>query len=333
MPDFPGRELCIDSDRALDLPTLPRKIMVVGGGYIGIEMACMFRGFGTETHYGFRGAHPLREFDAECARFVTQQVEDVGGLHLVRHSTPRRVTRQPDGRLTYAYTSQDGTEGEVTDCDQVLMATGRTPNTQGLGLEAAGVQVNPRTGAILVDDHCRTSVANIYAVGDVIDRIQLTPVALMEGMAVAKTLFGGGEDGGGGKPTKPDYRAVASAVFSQPPLASVGLSEEEAVKQCGDGDVDVYVSDFRPLKNTLSGSQGRCLMKLVVHAGTNVVVGCHMVGPDAAEIMQGMAVAVKLGATKEQLDAVVGIHPSSAEEFVTMRSVTRRIRGGKVVKA
>lgn len=322
-PDIPGIEHTITSDEALDLPRAPKKIAVIGGGYIGLELACVFKGFGAEVHYYFRGETPLREFDGECRRFVTEQVEDVLGLTMHRNATPVSVAKQADGRLTYRV-AVGGAEEEIGDFDEVLFATGRSPNVKNLGLEGLGIEQGPN-GKIIVDEYLRTSVPNVYAVGDVIDRIQLTPVALMEGMAVAKTLFMDG-----GTPTKPDYDMVASAVFSQPTLASVGLSEEQAVESLG--DVDVYSSSFKPMKNTLSGNPGRAMMKLVVDATTDVVVGCHMVGPDAAEILQGMAIALKMKCTKSMMDTVVGIHPSSAEEFVTMRSVSRQFRGGKLVE-
>jgi glutathione reductase (NADPH) len=208
--------------------------------------------------------------------------------------------------------------------DHVLMATGRKPNSHTMGLDKIGVEMGKK-GEIKVDEYNRTSVPSIYAVGDVTDRINLTPVALMEGMAFARNVYGGDAE------AKPDYRAVASAVFSNPPLCVVGLSEEEAAEQLG--DVDVYTSSFRPMKNTISGNEQRGFMKIVVDVKSDKVVGLHVVGPDSAEIVQGFAAIVKFGITKKQLDTVVGIHPSSAEELVTMRTPTRKIRQEAAVPA
>ncbi|KAJ9510900.1 hypothetical protein QJQ45_027689 [Haematococcus lacustris] len=331
--DIPGAELSITSDDALELSSRPNKITILGGGYIAVEFAGIFKRFGSEVHVAYRQPLPLRGFDEEVRKFVTEQYQQAG-LQLHPGLSPIEVRKQADGRLTVVFSAKDGGSYEITDNDQVLMATGRVPNTQGLGLEEAGVKVGPK-GQVQVDEYSRTSVPSIWAVGDVTDRIQashsqpglqpacarpllltallqLTPVALMEGMAVAKTVVLG-------QPTKPDYHAVASAVFSHPELATVGFSEEGAVK-AGHADLDVYSTSFRPMRNTLSGSPMRAMMKLVVDANSGVLLGCHMVGEHAAEIMQGMAVAVKMGVTKGQLDSVVGIHPSAAEEFVTMRS-------------
>lgn len=319
---IPGAELCITSDEALELPQRPDKITIIGGGYIAVEFAGIFHRFGSDVQLVFRQALPLRGFDEELRRFAYDQYAATG-LAMHPGFSPVEVRKQPDGRLTAVLADKEGKTIEVADNDKVMMATGRAPKVQGLGLEEVGVKLGKK-GEIAVDEYSRTSVPSIWAVGDVTDRINLTPVALMEGMALAKTIALN-------EPTKPDYNAVASAVFSNPPLATVGLSEEQAAKQLG--DVDVYTSSFRPMRNNLSGSPQRSLMKLVVDAKTQVVVGAHMVGDDAAEIMQGFAVAVKMGVTKAQLDSVVGIHPSAAEEFVTMRSVTRKVRAGAPVAA
>ena len=205
------------------------------------------------------------------------------------------------------------------EVSQVMFATGRKPNSRNIGLEQAGVVLDERTGAVAVDDYSQTTVSSIWAIGDVTNRLNLTPVALMEGKALAKTMFGG-------VPTKPDYDNVPSAVFYQPPLGTVGMSEEKAVQTLS-GDIDVYVSKFRPMKNTLSGRDEKTLMKMLVHVPTDRVVGCHMVGGDAAEIIQGLGIALKCKATKAQFDSCVGVHPSAAEEWVTMGSATRRVSG------
>lgn len=322
VPTFPGSEHTIISDNVLELQEIPKRMVVMGGGYIGLEFAGVFANLGTEVHVFYRGELPLTGFDEEVRNFVTEQYK-VNGLHLHPHNTPARVDKHEDGSLTFF--AKDSKTGEVGEwqVDTVVMATGRKPNTHNLGLEEVGVQLN-KQGAIVVDQYSQSTVPSIWAVGDVTDRKNLTPVALMEGMALTKTICAG-------QPTAPDHTYVASAVFSHPQIATVGFTEEQAVKEFG--DVDVYTSSFRPMKNTISGNPGRTFMKLVVDAGSQRVVGAHMAGPDAAEVMQGLAVAVKIGVTKEQLDGVVGIHPSAAEEFVTMRSVARQLRREKVAAA
>lgn len=317
-----GAEHCITSDEALALEHMQTKsVLIVGSGYIAVEFAGIFKGLGVETHLMFRADKALRGFDEECRGQVQ---ENLGKKGVVCHpgTLPTKVTPKEGGSYVVTYKKNDGTEGEL-EVGQVMMATGREPKTKGLGLEEVGVELTSK-GAIKVDDHSHTSVPSIWAIGDVTDRINLTPVALMEGMAFAKTVFGGVE-------TKPDYQFVASAVFCQPPLASVGYSEEGAIKEFS-GPIDVYVSKFRPMKYTISGRDERTLMKLIVHSESDRVIGCHMVGPDAAEIMQGLAIALKCGATKAQFDATVGIHPSAAEEFVTMRTRNRTVQGQGTAK-
>lgn len=233
------------------------------------------------------------------------------GITFHTEQSPQAITKSNDGLLSLKTNKE--TMGGFS---HVMFATGRKPNTKNLGLEEVGVKLDNK-GAIVVDEYSRTSVDSIWAVGDVTDRINLTPVALMEGGAFAKTVFGG-------EPTKPDHRAVPAAVFSQPPIGQVGLTEEQAIEEYG--DVDVYISNFRPLRATLSGLPDRVLMKLIVCATTNKVVGVHMCGDDAPEIIQGIAIAVKAGLTKQDFDVTVGVHPTSAEEFVTMRSPTRKVR-------
>ncbi|XP_021280646.1 glutathione reductase, chloroplastic isoform X1 [Herrania umbratica] len=310
IPEITGSEYAIDSDAALDLPSKPEKVAIVGGGYIALEFAGIFNGLKSEVHIFIRQKKVLRGFDEEIRDFVGEQMS-LRGIEFHTEESPQAIVRSADGSL-----SLKTNKGTVEGFSHIMFATGRRPNTKTLGLESVGVKMN-KNGAIEVDEYSRTTVPSIWAVGDVTDRINLTPVALMEGGALAKTLFRN-------EPTKPDYRAVPSAVFSQPPIGQVGLTEEQAIKEYG--DIDVYTANFRPLKATLSGLPDRVFMKLVVCAETNKVLGLHMCGEDSAEIVQGFAVAVKAGLTKGDFDATVGVHPTSAEEFVTMRTPTRKIR-------
>ncbi|MDI1449293.1 glutathione-disulfide reductase [Polyangium sp. 6x1] len=301
-PDIPGKELGISSDEALDLPYVPRRVLVVGGGYIGVELAGVWRAAGAEVTLALRGDNVLRGFDQDVRESVAEGMQK-RGIQILRETILRSVAKEADG-LSVRLAG-----GEILDTDVVLFATGRAPNTEGLGLEAVGVALDD-VRAIKVDSYSRTSVPSIFAVGDVTDRINLTPVAIAEARAVAETLF---RD----RPTVMDHENVPSAVFSQPPVGTVGLPEHEARRRYG--KVDVYRARFRPMKHTLSGRDERTMMKLVVDRATQKVVGAHMVGADAPEIIQGVAIAVKCGATKAQFDATVGIHPTAAEEFVTMR--------------
>ncbi|KAK3036865.1 hypothetical protein RJ639_031483 [Escallonia herrerae] len=310
IPDIPGSEYAIDSDAALDLPEKPKKIAIVGGGYIALEFAGIFNGLKSEVHLFIRQKKVLRGFDEEIRDFVAEQMS-LRGIEFHTEESPQAVVKSSDGSFSLK-TNKGTSEG----FSHVMFATGRKPNIKNLGLETVGVELT-KNGAIQVDEYSRTSVPSIWAVGDVTDRINLTPVALMEGGALAKTLFLN-------QPTKPDYRAVPSAVFSQPPIGQVGLSEEQAVKEYG--DIDVFTSNFRPLKATVSGLPDRVFMKIIVCAKTDKVVGLHMCGEDSPEIVQGFAVAVKAGLTKADFDATVGIHPTAAEELVTMRTPTRKIR-------
>lgn len=310
IPEIPGSEYAIDSDAALDLPSQPKKIAIVGGGYIAVEFAGIFNGLTSEVHVFIRQKKVLRGFDEEIRDFVAEQMS-LREIEFHTEESPQAIIRSADGSL-----SLKTNKGTVEGFSHVMFATGRRPNTKNLGLETVGVKMT-KNGAIEVDEYSRTSVPSIWAVGDVTDRLNLTPVALMEGGALAKTLFQN-------EPTKPDYRAVPSAVFSQPPIGQVGLTEEQAIQEYG--DVDIFTANFRPLKATLSGLPDRIFMKLVVCAQTNKVLGLQMCGEDAAEIVQGFAIAVKAGLTKADFDATVGIHPTAAEEFVTMRTPTRKIR-------
>lgn len=303
VPEIPGRELAITSNEAFFLERLPERVVVVGGGYIGVEFAGIFHQMGAQVTQLYRGPLFLRGFDDDVREHVADELRKKG-IDLRFETNVTRLERGKDGRIRAHLT-----DGGVLEADQVLFATGRRPLTADLDLEAAGVKTDAR-GAIPVDPCSRTNVPHIWAVGDVTDRIQLTPVAIHEAMAFARTVFGG-------EPTPPDHQDVASCVFSQPPIGTVGLTEAEARERFG--RVDVYRDRFRPLKHTLSGSDERALVKLLVEPESGRVVGLHMVGPDAGEIVQGFAVAIKCGATKAQLDATVGIHPTSAEEFVTLR--------------
>lgn len=299
VPQIPGRELAITSNEAFFLERLPRRALVVGAGYIALEFASIFNGLGVHTTLAYRGARLLRGFDADLGERIAEEMRKKG-VDVRLHTNPARL--DSGIRVTY----EDGATQQV---DLVLFATGRKPNTAGLGLEGAGVQLGAG-GAVTVDEYSRSSVASIHAIGDVTDRLNLTPVATAEGMALAKTLFRG-------EPTPVDHVNVPTAVFSDPNLATVGLSEEAARRRYG--EVDVYKTAFRALKLTLGGHEERTFMKLVVDAASQRVVGAHMIGPEAGEIIQGVAIAVKLGATKAQFDATIGIHPTAAEEFVTMR--------------
>jgi glutathione reductase (NADPH) len=299
VPAIPGRELAITSNEAFFLEKLPRRALVVGGGYVALEFASIFNGLGVQTTLAYRGARLLRGFDAELGDRIAEEMRRKG-VAIRLNASPAKL--EPGVRATF----EDGATLEV---DLALFATGRKPNTAGLGLEAAGVQL-AGDGAVVVDACSKSSVDSIHAIGDVTNRLNLTPVATAEGMALAKTLFRG-------EPTPVDHDSVPTAVFADPNLATVGLSEERARERFG--TVDLYKASFRALKHSLGARAERTFMKLVVDAATQRVLGAHMIGPDAGEIIQGIAIAVKLGATKAQFDATIGIHPTAAEEFVTMR--------------
>jgi glutathione reductase (NADPH) len=302
-PNIPGIEHSITSNEAFHLTALPKRVAVVGGGYIALEFAGIFNGLGAKTHLLYRGAPLLRGFDDDVRAFVTEEIKKKG-IDLRTRTDVEAIEK------TGAHLKLKLKGGETLEVDQVLYATGRLPNTQDLGLEAVGVDVD-RKGIIRVDGHSRTSIDNIYAIGDCTDRLNLTPVAIKEAMAFADTVFGS-------KSWAMDHSNVAHAVFSQPPVAAVGMSEGDARS---DGRrLDIYKTSFKPLKGTLSGSSERVFMKLVVDRESQVVLGVHMVGADAPEIIQSLAVAVKMGATKAQFDQTVALHPTAAEEFVTMRT-------------
>ena len=303
LPGIPGIEHAITSNEALELPSLPKKIVIVGGGYIAVEFAGIFSGFGSSVTEIIRGEEVLRGFDNDIRKSLSEEMRKRG----IKILAKTEVTEIKKSGQNLSVTLNNGSVME-TDC--IMYATGRAANTKGLGLEKAGVELK-QDGSIVVDKFNRTSQSNIYAVGDVTDRIQLTPVAIQEGHALADMLFNKHNQ-------FVDYLNVPSAVFSTPPIAVVGLTEEEAKEQFE--YIDVYESNFKPLVHTISGRDERTFMKLVVDSKTDVVLGCHMMGIDAPEIIQGIAIAIKCGAKKGQFDATTGIHPSSAEEFVTMRS-------------
>jgi glutathione reductase (NADPH) len=299
IPAIPGRELAITSNEAFHLARLPRRALVVGGGYIAVEFASIFQGLGVQTTLAYRGAQLLRGFDTDLGQRLAEEMKKKG-VAVRLQANPARL--DPGIKVSYE-------DGAVEETDLVMFATGRKPNTAGLGLEAAGVKLDA-AGAVMVDAYSKSSVDSIHAIGDVTNRLNLTPVATAEGMALAKTLFRN-------EPTATDHDNVPTAVFSDPNVATVGLSEERARDK--HGRVDIYKTAFRALKLTLGSHEERTFMKLVVDAATQRVLGAHMIGPDAGEIIQGIGIAVKLGATKAQFDATIGIHPTAAEEFVTMR--------------
>ena len=305
IPEIPGHEHAIGSNEAFFLEQLPRRVLVVGGGYIAVEFASIFHGLGAQTSLLYRRELFLRGFDGAVREHLRDELSK-RGLDLQFNSDIERIDKQPDGSLLATLK-----DGRVLETDCVFYATGRRPMLDNLGLENTAVELDER-GYIKVDEHYQTSVPSILALGDVIGRVQLTPVALAEGMAVARRLF---------KPEEyrqVDYRTIPTAVFSLPNIGTVGLSEEQA--RAEGYRVEVYESRFRPMKLTLTECQERTLMKLVVDADSDRVLGCHMVGPDAGEIVQGLAVALKAGATKQTFDETIGVHPTAAEEFVTMRA-------------
>ncbi|WP_122663406.1 glutathione-disulfide reductase [Pseudomonas viridiflava] len=309
VPDIPGREHAITSNEAFYLKQLPKRIVVVGGGYIAVEFASIFHGLGADTTLMYRGEMFLRGFDGSVRSHLHEELTK-RGMDVRFNSDIERIEKLTDGSLQLILKN-----GEEVNTDCVFYATGRRPMLDNLGLEHVNVKLD-KNGFVEVDDNYQSSEPSILAIGDVIGRVQLTPVALAEGMAVARRLF---------RPE--DYRAVdythiPTAVFSLPNIGTVGLTEEEA-KKAGH-DVQIFESRFRPMKLTLTENQERTLMKLVVDANTDVVLGCHMVGPEAGEIIQGLAIALKAGATKRQFDDTVGVHPTLAEEFVTMRSPVDR---------
>ena len=302
VPPIPGAELAITSNEIFDLPAFPNRLVVVGGGYIACEFASIFRGLGAQVTQLYRGEQVLRGFDADVRNFVAAEMRKKGVD--VRTGVDVERIERAEGALQVHLR-----DGAVIDADSVLYATGRHPNTAGLGLAELGVVLSPE-GSVVVDEQYASSVPGIHALGDVIDRIQLTPVALAEAMVLVDRLFGNGQ-------RSVDYDLIPTAVFTHPSIGTVGFAEHDARERFG--KVRIYRSDFKALKHTLSGSSERTLMKLVVDDASDRVVGLHMVGADAGEVVQGFAVAMKAGATKAVFDSTLGIHPTAAEEFVTMR--------------
>ncbi|MAI42276.1 MAG: glutathione-disulfide reductase [Candidatus Azotimanducaceae bacterium] len=309
IPAFPGREYVISSNEAFSLDNLPKRALVVGGGYIAIEFAGIFSGLGVETYLSYRGSLLLKNFDQDIRTFTCDELKKKY-IDILFNTLISRVEKLSDGTLEVIFS-----DGRSQNTDLVLFATGRKPNVQDLGLESLGVKCRDN-GAIIVDEQFRSSVPNIFALGDVTDRVQLTPVAIAEAMAFARTQFNS-------ELTVLDYDGIPTAVFCQPNIGTVGLTEDEAKLKFN--RIQVFKSEFKGLKHSLSGSEERTMMKLIVDVATDQVVGIHMVGPEAGEIIQGLAVAYKAGATKSEYDATIGIHPTSAEEFVTMREPVQKL--------
>ncbi|KAB2699222.1 glutathione-disulfide reductase [Ochrobactrum sp. Kaboul] len=312
---LPGHELCISSNEAFHLEELPKAIVIAGGGYIAVEFANIFHGLGVETTLVYRGKEILNGFDGDVRHLLHETMESKG-IRIICEAVFENVAKQANGLLSITLSN-----GETLEAGQAMLALGRMPNTDGLGLEAAGVKLD-KLGAIEVDDYSRTSTANIWAVGDVTNRVQLTPVAIHEAMCFLETVF---KD----NPTKPDHELIATAVFSQPEIGTVGLTEEQAAKKYP--EVEVYRALFRPMKNTLSGRNEKMLMKIVVDAKSRKVLGTHIMGPDAGEMAQLLGISLKAGATKDDFDRTMAVHPTAAEELVTMYKPSYRVVNGEKV--
>ena len=310
---LPGSEHCITSNEAFHLRELPKAIVIAGGGYIAVEFANIFHGLGVETTLVYRGREILSRFDVDLRQGLHQAMERKG-IRIFCHSMFERIEKRAGGGLN-AHLSG----GMVVEADQVMLALGRIPNTEGLGLETAGVDVG-KTGEVAVDHYSRTNVDNIWAIGDVTNRVQLTPVAIHEAMCFVETAF---KD----NPTRPDHETVPTAVFSQPEIGTVGLSEEAAMKRFG--DLDIYRASFRPMRNILAGRDEKMMMKLVVDAKTRIVLGAHILGPDAGEMAQLLGIAVKARLTKDDFDRTMALHPTAAEELVTMYKPSYRVVNGE----
>jgi glutathione reductase (NADPH) len=305
---IPGIEHVISSNEVFHLPELPRRIVIQGGGYIALEFACIFAGLGSDVTVVYRGDNILRGFDEDVRAHVRSEMEK-DGITVLTGCTITKVEKHRHELTTHL------SNGSTIASDQVLFAIGRNPNTANLGLEKAGVAVSPGHGGIIVNEFSQTNVPHIYAVGDVTNHINLTPVAIREGHAFADTVFGK-------KTVKVDHGNIPTAVFTQPEVGTVGMTEAEA--RATFSHVDIYKTNFRSIKSTISGSESRVLMKLIVDASTDIVVGCHIVGPEAAELIQVLGICMKMKATKADFDATMAVHPSAAEELVTMRTPTAR---------
>lgn len=302
-PDIPGRDLAITSNEAFHLKAFPKRILVQGAGYIAVEFAGLFRALGAEVHLVLRGEKILRGFDEDVRDHLTAEMKQAG-INILTGRTLSAISQEADGKHVSL------SDGSLVVVDEVMLAIGRDPNSHGLGLEEAGVELDP-LGAIKVNAGSQTTAPSIYAVGDVTNRVNLTPVAIREGHAFADTVYGN-------KPWTVDHSLIATAVFSEPEIGTVGLTEQ-AARAAGHA-LDIYKATFRPLKATLSGSPSRMLMKLVVDQATDKVLGCHVVGDGGAEMIQMAAIAIGMGATKADFDRTVAVHPTAAEEFVTMRT-------------
>ena len=312
VPQIPGIEHAITSNEVFDLPQLPKRVLIVGGGYIAVEFAGILSGLGTQVTLCYRGEQVLRGFDDDVRTHLFEEMVKKG-ITVLLHNDVTRIDKLVDGSLSVALA---GSPPSPLAVDAVLYATGRVPNTQGLGLSEIGVELD-NVGGIKVDAFGKTNISSIHAVGDVTNRIALTPVAIREGAALANTLFGP-------TPVSADLTTVPSAVFSQPPIGTVGLTEAQALVQYG--EIDIYSSKFRNMRHTLSVRDERTLVKLIVDTASQRVLGAHMVGADSPEIIQGLAIAIRMGATKADFDATVALHPSAAEEFVTLRDKVIRKR-------
>ncbi|KAA0697608.1 glutathione-disulfide reductase [Neorhizobium sp. P12A] len=311
---LPGYELCISSNEAFHLEELPKSILIAGGGYIAVEFANIFHGLGVDVTLIYRGAEILSRFDQDMRRGLHEAMEQKG-IRVLCHDVIEEVAKTEAGLRARTM------KGEMLDVGVVMLALGRDPNTKNLGLEAAGVKTDGR-GAIVVDEYSRSSVPNIYALGDVTDRVQLTPVAIHEAMCFIETVYKN-------NPTKPDHDLIATAVFSQPEIGTVGLSEEDAGKRFK--ELEVYRAEFRPMKATLSGRKEKTIMKLIVNAEDRKVVGAHILGHDAGEMAQILGITLKAGCTKDDFDRTMAVHPTAAEELVTMYSPSYRVIDGQRV--
>ncbi|WEX75977.1 glutathione-disulfide reductase [Sinorhizobium numidicum] len=312
---LPGHELCISSNEAFDLAELPKSILIAGGGYIAVEFANIFHGLGVQTTLIYRGKEILSRFDQDLRRGLHAAMEEKG-IRIICEDIIQSVSAGGAGHRI----AKTMKHGEIV-VDQVMLALGRVPNTNGLGLESAGVKTNER-GAIIVDAFSRTSAPGIYALGDVTDRVQLTPVAIHEAMCFIETEYKN-------NPTSPDHDLIATAVFSQPEIGTVGMSEEEAARQFE--ELEVYRAEFRPMKATLSGRKERMIMKLLVNAADRKVVGAHILGHDAGEMAQLLGISLKAGCTKDDFDRTMAVHPTAAEELVTMYQPSYRVRKGEKI--
>ncbi|MEQ5870292.1 glutathione-disulfide reductase [Sagittula sp. NFXS13] len=333
-PDMPNAHLGMVSDDIFHLETLPKRVLIVGGGYIACEFACILHGLGVEVTQFYRGAQILRGFDDEARGLIAEAMSDRGidlhtgttivEMHKIGTPEAENMGEAPVDDVQYGLAEVEeagngplrvkATNGTIRDFDAVFFATGRKPNTDDLGIEGLGLELG-RNGAIQVDEYSQTGVPSVYAIGDVTDRVNLTPVAIREGMAFVNTVFHG-------NPTPVDHELIPSAVFTQPEMGTVGLTEEAAAEQ---EEVEVYCTSFRPMQTAFADGSGRVLMKLIVSKANRTVLGCHIVAPGAGEMIQLAGIAVKMGATKEDFDRTVAVHPTMSEEIVTMRNPTRTV--------